>query len=48
MSAPVSSTTYTDRTVLAGGTYYYVVTAVDSSGNQSVYSKQAQAVIPAP
>jgi hypothetical protein len=47
-SAPDASTAYTDSTVLAGGTYYYVVTAVDSSANESVYSNQAQAVIPTP
>jgi len=30
----------------SGTTYYYVTTAVDSSGNESVYSNQAAAVIP--
>src|SRR2546425_561382 len=29
-SSPVSTTTYTDNSVLAGQTYFYVVTAVDS------------------
>jgi hypothetical protein len=38
----------TDSTVQAGQTYYYVVTAVDSSGAESSYSTQAQAVIPYP
>lgn len=38
--------TYTDSSVQSGQTYYYVVTAVDSSGNESVYSNQATAVIP--
>jgi hypothetical protein len=47
-SAADASTTYTDSTVLAGSTYYYVVTAVDGSGNESTYSNQAQAVIPTP
>ena len=47
-SAPNASTTYTDATVQAGGTYYYVVNAVDASGNVSAYSKQAQAAIPTP
>jgi len=40
------STTYTDSTVATGQTYYYVTTAVDSSGQESAYSNQAQAVIP--
>jgi len=47
-SALDSSTAYTDNTVTAGQTYYYVVTAVDGSGNESGYSNQAQAVIPTP
>lgn len=36
-----------DTDVIAGRTYYYVVTAVDSSGNASVFSNQATATIPA-
>ena len=43
-----ASTSYTDTSVQAGQTYYYVVTAVDGSGNESIYSNQAQAVIPTP
>ena len=42
------SSTYTDGAVQAGQTYYYVVTAVDGSGNESVYSNQVQAVVPSP
>lgn len=38
----------TDSTVVGGQTYYYVVTAVDSSGAESAYSNQTQAVIPSP
>lgn len=49
--APLTSATnelsYTDDTVADGKTYYYVVTAVDSSGNESAYSNQVTAVIPA-
>lgn len=47
-SSPDPSTTYTDSNVQAGSTYYYVVTAVDSSGTESAYSNQAQAVVPTP
>ncbi len=43
-----ASTGYTDTTVAAGTTYYYVVTAVDSSANESGYSNQATAVVPSP
>lgn len=43
-----ASTSYTDSSVAAGTTYYYVVTAVDSSSNESGYSNQATAVVPSP
>jgi hypothetical protein len=41
-------TTISDNTVLSGQTYYYVMTAVDSSNNESSYSTQSQAIIPVP
>jgi Abnormal spindle-like microcephaly-assoc'd, ASPM-SPD-2-Hydin len=41
-----SGTTYTDSTVQAGQTYYYVTTAVNSSGVESAYSNQVSAAIP--
>jgi len=44
----VTSLGYTDSSVSAGATYYYVVTSVDSSGVQSVYSNQVSATIPTP
>jgi fibronectin type 3 domain-containing protein len=44
----VSTTSYTDSSVKSGSTYYYVTTAVDSSGVESAYSDTAQAVIPMP
>ena len=40
------TTVYTDNTVGDGNTYYYVATAVNSSDQESVYSNEAQAVIP--
>jgi hypothetical protein len=40
------STTYTDSTVLGGNTYYYVSTALDSSGVESGFSNQVKVVIP--
>jgi hypothetical protein len=45
-SGLVPAVTYDDTTVQNGTTYYYVVTAVDSSGNESTDSNQATAVIP--
>jgi hypothetical protein len=41
-----ASTNYTDTSVANGTTYYYVSTAVNSSDEESVYSNEAQAVIP--
>jgi Abnormal spindle-like microcephaly-assoc'd, ASPM-SPD-2-Hydin len=40
--------TYTDSSVQAGQTYYYVTTAVDGTGTESAYSNQVQTVIPTP
>lgn len=47
-SSLVQSTTYVDTTAQSGQTYYYVATAVDSSGSESANSAQTQAVIPIP
>jgi len=47
-SALDTSTTYTDSSVQAGQTYYYVTTAIDSSGAESSYSNQIQALVPSP
>jgi hypothetical protein len=43
-----NGTNYADSTVQSGQTYFYVVTAVDSSGHESVFSNQVQAVVPTP
>jgi hypothetical protein len=45
-SALVSATTYSDQAVQSGSTYYYVTTAVDSQGNESIYSNQSAATVP--
>jgi len=47
-AALVQATTYADHTVQAGRTYYYVVTAVSTSGEESAYSNQVQTTPPAP
>src|SRR6202166_3787416 len=48
LATNVSVTSYTDSSVQSGSTYYYVTTAVDSSGVESGYSDVATAVIPMP
>lgn len=47
-SSLVATTSYTDSTVSAGQTYYYVATAVNSSNQESGYSNQASATVPSP
>jgi HYDIN/CFA65/VesB family protein/centrosomal CEP192-like protein len=37
---------FTDNNVTSGQTYYYVVTEIDATGNQSTYSNQATAAVP--
>jgi hypothetical protein len=46
-STPVNALSFDDSTVTNGDTYYYVVTAVDASGVESLYSNQATANVPA-
>jgi Abnormal spindle-like microcephaly-assoc'd, ASPM-SPD-2-Hydin/Viral BACON domain len=45
-STPNPGLTYTDASVVGGQTYYYVVTAVDGSGNESVVSNEVAVTIP--
>ncbi len=48
-SSLVAGISYTDSTVAVAQTYYYVVTAVDSTGNESAYSTPTSAaVVPTP
>jgi hypothetical protein len=47
-SSTVPGTTYTDNGVQAGVTYFYVVTAVDSNGNESAFSNEASVMVPTP
>jgi hypothetical protein len=42
------SMNYSDGTVQSGQTYYYVTTAVSSSGTESAYSNQVTVVVPFP
>ena len=45
-SSAVAQTSYTDSTVQAGDTYYYMITSVTAAGVEGVDSAQASAVIP--
>lgn len=45
-TAPQSGSSYQDLAVSSGTTYYYVITAVNGSGQESAYSSQVSAVIP--
>ena len=44
----LTSNQYPDSTVLAGQTYFYVVTSQDSSGVESTFSNEASAITPTP
>jgi len=46
VASAISGTAYTDLTVQSGTTYYYVVTATNSAGQESVNSNEARAVVP--
>jgi fibronectin type 3 domain-containing protein len=45
-SSLVAALSYADSTVQTATTYYYVTTAVDSSGNESPFSNEVAANIP--
>jgi Abnormal spindle-like microcephaly-assoc'd, ASPM-SPD-2-Hydin/Protein of unknown function (DUF1573)/Transmembrane protein 131-like N-terminal len=45
-SALVAGVSFSDSSVQSGQTYYYVATAVDGSGNESVHSNEVAAVVP--
>jgi hypothetical protein len=47
-SSRETATVYTDSSVKAGATYYYVTTAVNSKGTESEASNQVKAKIPTP
>ena len=44
--SPVPGVNYTDSTVQLGQKYFYVVSALDTNNNASVYSNEAEATIP--
>jgi len=44
--SPINGTSYLDESVAPGATYYYVVTAVGSTGTQSAASSETEATVP--
>jgi fibronectin type 3 domain-containing protein len=46
IASGVPNLTYTDKIVVSGKTYFYVVTAVNQVKNESRYSEEIKAVIP--
>jgi Abnormal spindle-like microcephaly-assoc'd, ASPM-SPD-2-Hydin len=47
-SSLIPTSSYVDSGVASGGRYYYVATAVDTSGNESAFSNEASATVPNP
>jgi hypothetical protein len=47
-STLITTTQYTDSTVQAGQTYFYVVTSLDSSSVESTFSNEVSATVPIP
>jgi Abnormal spindle-like microcephaly-assoc'd, ASPM-SPD-2-Hydin len=45
-SMPPTTPAYTDSSVVSGQTYFYVVTAIDASNNESLYSSEVAALVP--
>jgi len=48
LASALTSTSYTDATVVSGETYYYVASATNAAGEESGYSNVAMGVIPTP
>jgi len=46
IASAISGTAYTDLSVQSGVTYYYVMTATNSGGQESVNSNEATAIVP--
>ena len=48
LNSHTKATAYTDSLVQWGNTYYYLTTAVDTTGAESIFSNEMPSVIPAP
>jgi Abnormal spindle-like microcephaly-assoc'd, ASPM-SPD-2-Hydin len=45
-AGPLDAMSFDDSSVIPGATYFYVVTSLDSEGDESVYSNQAAVALP--
>jgi fibronectin type 3 domain-containing protein len=45
-SVPSTTPAYSDSSVQSGHTYFYVVTAVNSTNQESLYSSEVAAIVP--
>ena len=45
-SVPSTTSAYSDSSVQSGHTYFYVVTAVNSNNQESLYSSEVAAIVP--
>ena len=48
LATNIKATNYTDSAVQSGTIYYYVTTAVDADGTESIFSNEFQSAIPSP
>jgi cellulose 1,4-beta-cellobiosidase len=48
VASAITGLSYSDASVQSGVTYYYVLTATDNQGQESVDSSEAKAVVPSP
>jgi len=46
VASAIGGTPYADQSAQSGTPYYYVVTAVDSQGRESIYSNEVRAAVP--
>ena len=45
-ASAITGASYNDASVQSGTTYYYVVTAVDDQGRESLHSNEIRTIIP--
>jgi fibronectin type 3 domain-containing protein len=46
LASALSQATYSDQSVISGTIYYYVVTVVNDTGQESTYSNETRVTVP--